>query len=210
MDKKLGLTSEQARMFGTGKNVLTPPPSEKWWEILLDKFKDPIIVILIVADIFSFVVNLVQNEPFWEPLAILIAIVVTVAVGFWQEWSAKKQFDNLNKVDDYEMVKVIRDGSVTEVPKCDLCVGDVVLVNSGDEVPADIELFEATDLHVNEAGMTGESVPVQKLNHDDKGNHTYPSNLVLRSTLITDGSGKGVVVKTGMGTEIGKIYNSLG
>ena len=205
-----GLTSSEANSFGKGRNILTPPPSETWLDILMDKIKDPIIIILIVADIFSFLVNLIQNEPFWEPLAILVAILVTVIVGFWQEWSAKQQFESLNKVDDYEMVKVIRDENVTEVPKCDLCVGDVVILSSGDEIPADIELFEATDLHVNEASMTGESVPVQKLDHDDNGGHTYPSNVVLRSTLITDGYGKGVVIKIGMDTEIGKIYNSLG
>lgn len=209
MDKKLGLTSEQARMFGTGRNVLTPPSSETWWEMLLDKFKDPILIILIIADVFSFIVNIVQSEPLWEPLAILAAILITAGVGFWQDWSAKKQFDSLNKVSDDELIKVIRDGNVTQVPKCNLCVGDVVLISAGDEIPADLELFEAIDLHVDEAAMTGESVPVTKLDHEE-GNPTIPSNHALRGTNVTEGSGKGWVIAVGDNTEIGKLYKNLG
>lgn len=206
---KNGLTSEQVRMFGIGRNVLTPPPSVTWWEMLLDKFKDPIIVILCIADLFSFVVALVSNEPFYESIAIAIAILITVGVGFYMDYSAMVQFESLNKVNDSIMVKVIRDGNVTEVPKCDLCVGDVVILSSGDEVPADIELFEAIELHVNESTMTGESVPIQKLDHEE-GNPTFPSNYILMSTVITEGSGKGWVTKIGMETEIGKIYSNLG
>lgn len=200
---KSGLTSEEARKFGTCRNVLTPPPSTPWYEILLEKFKDPILTILIVADIFSFIVNLVQKEPLWEPLAILAAILITAGVGFWQDWSAKKQFDSLNKVDDSESIKVLRDGSVTTIPKCDLCIGDVVLVSAGDEIPADLELFEAVEFHVDEAAMTGESVPVQKYDHVE-GNPTIPSNHALRGTRATEGSAKGVVIAIGDDTEIGK------
>lgn len=200
---KSGLTSEQVRMFGIGRNVLTPPPSVTWWEMLLDKFKDPILIILIVADIFSFIVNIIQKEPLWEPLAILVAILITAGVGFWQDWSAKKQFDSLNKVSDDELIKVVREGKVTEVPKCDLCPGDVVILSAGDEIPADIELFEAVDLHVDEAAMTGESVPVTKLDHEE-GNPTIPSNHALRGTNVTEGSGKGWVIAVGDNTEIGK------
>lgn len=203
MDKKLGLTSEQARMFGTGKNVLTPPPGITWWDILVDKAKDPIILILAVADLFSFTVNIIQGEPLWEPLAILTAIVITIGVGFWQEWSAKKQFDSLNKVSDDDLVKVIRDSQVTEVMKKDLCVGDVVLLETGEEVPADIELFETVELHIDESTMTGESAPVLKLDHEE-GNPTYPSNHALRSTKITEGSGKGIVIAIGDDTEVGR------
>lgn len=202
MDKN-GLTSLEAREFGTGRNVLTPPPSTPWYEILLDKFKDPILMILIIADVFSFAVNIIQKEPLWEPLAILIAILLTAGIGFWQDWSAKKQFDSLNKVSDDEMIKVVRDGNVTEVPKCDLCIGDVVLVSAGDELPADLELFEATEFHVDEAAMTGESVPVQKYDHVT-GTPTIPSNHALRGTRATEGSAKGVVIAIGDDTEIGK------
>lgn len=133
----------------------------------------------------------------------MIAILLTAGIGFWQDWSAKKQFDSLNKVSDDEMIKVIRDGNVTEVPKCDLCIGDVVLVSAGDELPADLELFEATEFHVDEAAMTGESVPVQKYDHVT-GTPTIPSNHALRGTRATEGSAKGVVIAIGDDTEIGK------
>lgn len=206
---KNGLTSLEAYEFGTGRNVLTPPESETWLDILLDKFKDPIIIILCVADVFSLIVALATNEPPYESIAILVAILITVGVGFYMDYSAKVQFESLNKVSDTEMIKVIRDGGVTEVPKCDLCLGDLVLISTGDELPADIELIEAVDLHVNEASMTGESMPTLKLSYIKDENSTYPSNLALRSTLVTEGSGKGLVVKIGDDTEIGKIYRSL-
>lgn len=204
-----GLTSEQALEFGKGRNVLTPPPSIKWYELLMEKFKDPIIVILIVADIFSFIVNLIEGEAMYEPMAILTAILLTVIIGFYQDWSANKQFESLNKVSDDDLIKVVRDGKVTEVPKCDICVGDLVILSAGDEVCADMELIEATELHIEESAMTGESAPILKLSYDDGQPHTYPSNIALRSTNITEGSGKGVVLKVGDETEIGKIYQSL-
>lgn len=199
-----GLTSEQALEFGKGRNVLTPPPSIKWYELLMEKFKDPIIVILIVADIFSFVVNLLEHEPMWEPMAILTAILLTVIIGFYQDWSANKQFESLNKVSDDDMIKVVRDGKVTEVPKCDICVGDLVILSAGDEVCADMELIEATELHIEESAMTGESIAVTK-STEVVGNPTIPSNVALRGTNVTEGSGKGIVTKVGDDTNIGQL-----
>ena len=171
--------------------------------MLFDKFKDPIILILIVADIFSFVVNFIQKEPLWEPLAILAAILITTLVGWWQDMSSKAQFDSLNKVSDDELIKVYRDGSVTEIPKCDIVVGDVILLNAGDECPADVQLLSAIDLHIDEAAMTGESVPVVK-SVDVIGNPTIPSNVVLRGTNVTEGSAEGVVTHIGDDTKIGQ------
>lgn len=199
-----GLTSVEALEFGKGRNVLTPPPSIKWYELMLEKIKDPIIIILIVADIFSFIVNLIEGEPMWEPLAILTAIVLTVVIGFYQDWSANKEFESLNKVSDDDLIKVIRDGKVTEVPKCDICVGDLVILSAGDEVCADMELIEATELHIEESAMTGESVPVQKYT-EPVGNPTIPSDMALRGTNVTEGSGKGKVVRIGDRTEIGML-----
>lgn len=188
-----------------GSNIMTPPPSEAWYDILLDKFKDPIIMILIMADIFSFIVNLVQGEPMWESLGILAAILITCGVGFFQDYSAKKQFESLNKVSDNDLITVKRNGVVTEVYKRELVVGDIVLLGTGDEIPADIRLIEAVNLHVNESSMTGESMPVTKSeNVDESASPTYPMNLLLRSTLITEGSGFGEVVAVGDNTEIGK------
>ena len=198
-----GLTTSEALAIGKGKNVLTPPASTTWYEMLFDKFKDPIILILIVADIFSFVVNFIQKEPLWEPLAILAAILITTLVGWWQDMSSKAQFDSLNKVSDDELIKVYRDGSVTEIPKCDIVVGDVILLNAGDECPADVQLLSAIDLHIDEAAMTGESVPVVK-SVDVIGNPTIPSNVVLRGTNVTEGSAEGVVTHIGDDTKIGQ------
>lgn len=198
-----GLTTSEALTIGKGKNILTPPASTTWYEMLFDKFKDPIILILIVADIFSFVVNFIQKEPLWEPLAILAAILITTLVGWWQDMSSKAQFDSLNKVSDDELIKVYRDGSVTEIPKCDIVVGDVILLNAGDECPADVQLLSAIDLHIDEAAMTGESVPVVK-SVDVTGNPTIPSNVVLRGTNVTEGSAEGVVTHIGDDTKIGQ------
>ena len=198
-----GLTTSEALAIGKGKNILTPPASTTWYEMLFDKFKDPIILILIVADIFSFVVNFIQKEPLWEPLAILAAILITTLVGWWQDMSSKAQFDSLNKVSDDELIKVYRDGSVTEIPKCDIVVGDVILLNAGDECPADVQLLSAIDLHIDEAAMTGESVPVVK-SVDVIGNPTIPSNVVLRGTNVPEGSAEGVVTHIGDDTKIGQ------
>jgi len=196
-----GLLSNQALK---GHNILTPPPSVTWWEMLLEKFKDPIILILISADIFSFAINIFQGEPLWEPFAIFTAILITTLVGWWQDMSSKSQFDSLNKVSDDELIKVYRDGKVTEVPKCDLWVGDVIILSAGDECPADIELISSVDLHVDEAAMTGESVPVVKSHKPMEGNPTIPSNQVLRGTTITEGSCEGVVIAVGDDTKIGQ------
>ena len=181
--KKTGLTSAEAK---SGLNVLTPPKSATWYEMLFDKFKDPIIIILIVADVFSFAVNIFQREPLWEPLAILAAILITTLVGWYQDMSSKAQFDSLNKVSDDDPIKVIRDGVVTEIPKKDVYIGDLVLLSAGDEVCADMVLIESMDLHVDESAMTGESVPVEKF-VEEKGNPTIPSNIVQRGTSITEG-----------------------
>lgn len=194
-----GLKSGQAK----GLNILTPPPSTTWYQMLFEKYKDPIIVILLIAAVFSFIVNIAQGEPMWEPLAILAAILITTLVAWWQDMSSKSQFDSLNKVSDDELVKVYRDGEITEIPKCDLVVNDVLILNAGDECPADVRLLTAINLHVDEAAMTGESVPVIK-SVEKLSNTTIDSNLVLRGTNITEGSAEGVVIAVGDDTEIGK------
>lgn len=198
--KTTGLTTAEAK---SGLNVLTPPKSATWYEMLFDKFKDPIIIILIVADIFSFAVNIFQGEPLWEPLAILAAILITTLVGWYQDMSSKAQFDSLNKVSDDDPIKVVRDGVVVEIPKKDVYIGDLVLLSAGDEICADMTLIESTDLHVDESAMTGESVPVEK-SVEEKGNPTIPSNVVQRGTSITEGSGKGIVTAIGDNTAIGQ------
>lgn len=197
-----GLTSNYASQH-KGGNVLTPPKSATWYEMLFEKFKDPIIIILIVADVFSFIVNLVQGEPLWEPLAILAAILITTLVGWYQDMSSKAQFDSLNLINDDEPIKVYRDGEVTQVPKRDLYIGDRIILSTGDECPADVSLIECRDLKVDESSMTGESVPVSK-SVNEKGNPTIPSNIVLRGTNVTEGNGEGVVQAIGDNTKIGQ------
>lgn len=206
--KKIGLNeSEVAKARGEfGFNIITPPPSTPWWKLLLEKFKDPIIMILLVAAVISIVVGITKGDLI-EPIGILIAIGLATGVGFWMEWSAKKKFDILNKTKDTEPVKVIRNGAVVEIPKTELVPGDVVILETGDEVPADIELFEAVNIQVDESSMTGESKPAKKRARLDDETYTgsgFAPWLLLRSTNIMEGNGTGVVVKIGDSTEIGK------
>lgn len=191
-----------------GKNLLTPPKQKKWWQLYLEKFKDPIIIILLVALGVSFVVGFIECSLI-ESIGILVAIILATGVGFWMEYSAKKKFDILNQISDTENVKVIRNnGTTMEIPKDELVVGDIVILSAGDEIPADIELLEAIEFKVDESTMTGESVAVgkrAKINEEETWNDSgFAPFLVLRSTKITEGSGVGVVIKVGDETEIGK------
>lgn len=191
-----------------GKNLLTPPKQKKWWRLYLEKFKDPIIIILLVALGVSFVVGFIEGSLI-ESIGILVAIILATGVGFWMEYSAKKKFDILNQISDTENVKVIRNnGTTMEIPKDELVVGDIVILSAGDEIPADIELLEAIEFKVDESTMTGESVAVgkrAKINEEETWNDSgFAPFLVLRSTKITEGSGVGVVIKVGDETEIGK------
>ena len=190
-----------------GRNILTPPPETPWWKLFLEKFKDPIIVILLVATVISLIVGFIENS-FIESIGIMVAIGLATGVGFYMEYSAKKKFDILNQVSDTEPVKVIRDGSVVEIPKDELVVGDIVILSTGDEIPADINLLESAELKVDESTMTGESVAVSKKSMEDFGGtfdgSGFAPYLVLRSTKITEGSGVGEVIKVGDSTEIGK------
>lgn len=191
-----------------GKNLLTPPKQKEWWQLYLEKFKDPIIIILLVALGVSFVVGFIEGSLI-ESIGILVAIILATGVGFWMEYSAKKKFDILNQISDTENVKVIRNnGTTMEIPKDELVVGDIVILSAGDEIPADIELLEAIEFKVDESTMTGESVAVgkrAKINEEETWNDSgFAPFLVLRSTKITEGSGVGVVVKVGDETEIGK------
>lgn len=203
-----GLTEDEVKKSRElyGENVLTPPPSTPWWKLFLDKFKDPIIIILLVAAVTSIIVGIVEGS-LVEPIGIIVAILLATGIGFWMEYSSKKKFDILNKTSDTEMVKVVRNGNVVQIPKNELVVNDVVILSTGDEVPADIELLEATDLKISESSMTGESIPVKKRAKDEGEEWTesgYPPYLTLRSTNIMEGNGVGVVVKVGDSTEIGK------
>jgi Ca2+-transporting ATPase len=196
----------QAARAQYGSNVLTPPPSTPWWKLLLEKFQDPIIMILVAAAIISIIVGIIDGNLI-EPIGILIAIGLATGVGFWMEWSAKKKFDILNQAKDSEPVKVIRSGQTMEIPKTDLVPGDVVILATGDEVPADLDMYEAINLKIDESSMTGESVPASKTpreSAEDWAGSGFAPWEALRGTRVMEGSGTGIVTKTGDNTEIGK------
>lgn len=201
-----GLNSQQVEQSRAkyGANLLTPPPQTPWWKLYIEKFKDPIIIILLFATSISLVVGVVEGN-FTESIGIIVAILLATGVGFWQEYSAKRKFDALRNDKDYEPVKVRRGGVVVEITKDQMVVGDVAILSAGDEIPADIRLFTATDMKVSESAMTGESVAVSKYPIEEayEGSGFAP-NLLLRGTTIEQGFGEGVVEAVGDATEIGK------
>lgn len=201
-----GLTEEavaQSRQRH-GANLITPPAETPWWKLYFEKFKDPIILILIIAAAISLGFGIVHGD-FTESVGIICTVILATSVGFWQEYSAKKKFDAMRHDTDYEKVKVRRDGEVVQVTKDLLVVGDVVLLGTGDEIPADIRLVKSMDMKVAEACMTGESVAVAKYPMDEAYTGAgYAPNLLLRGTTIEEGMGEGIVVSVGDATEIGK------
>ena len=187
-----------------GVNVLTPPARIPWWQEFLSKFEDPVIRILIIAAVISMGVGALEGHFSIESVGIVIAILLATGLAFWNERKANAEFDVLNTTSDDVAVKVMRDGGVTTVARKDVVVGDVVILDQGDEVPADARLLEATSLEVNEAAFTGESVPARKtVEATETG--TYDSNQLLRSTMIVDGHGVAQVENVGDATQIGQI-----
>ena len=197
-----------------GANVLTPPEKASLWSQFLEKFNDPLIKILLVALVLSIGIScyevMVLGESatvFLEPLGIFIAITLATLVGFIVEVNANKKFEMLNKVNDDVPVKVLRNGNITPVPRKDVVVGDIVILETGDEVPADGLLLDSMTLSVNESSLTGE--PVIKKSHIEahfKKDATYPTNMMLRGTTVTEGHGVMRVEAVGDSTEYGKVY----
>ena len=201
-----GLTEQEVASARAkyGVNLLTPPKQTPWWRLYFEKFQDPIIVILLFATLISLIFGFMHGE-YTESVGIICAVLLATGVGFWQEYSAKKKFDAMKSDKDFEPVKVRRDGVVVEIAKDQIVVGDVVVLSAGDEVPADIELFSATEMKVAEAAMTGESVAVSKYPIDEPYTGSgFAPNLLLRGTNVEQGMGEGVVVSVGDATEIGK------
>jgi len=197
-----------------GLNVLTPPKKESLFHQFIGKFKDPIIRILLIALALSIGVSVYQYvteqeglSVLFEPLGILIAILLATCIGFAFEVSANKKFDILNQVNDEETVKVIREGNVTLVERRDIVVGDIVIIETGDEIPADGELLEAFAMQVNESDLTGEPM-ARKTTDENEFNPeaTYPSNWAMRGSKIIDGHGVMRVERVGDATEWGKVY----
>ncbi len=170
---------------------------------MLSKFNDPLIKLLLIAAVVALVVGFVEKS-YMEGLGILLAIILATVIAFFNEFKAGKEFDILNKVNDQMMVKVVRNGQATEIPKMDVVVGDVVLLEQGDEVPADGKLLEAFTLHINESTLNGESMPAAKVAEVVQCYETtYAPNIVLRGTVVTDGQGVAEITAVGDNTEIG-------
>jgi len=197
-----------------GENILTPPPEDPWWKEFLEKFTDPIIVILLIAlalsvgvACYEFFSGYGTAGVFLEPAGILVAILLATVVGFCFELSANKKFEVLNKVNNETLVKTIRNGNVCQIPKKDVVTGDIVILETGEEVAADGELLESISLQINESTLTGE--PIAKKTtlpaHFDR-EATYPSNHALKGTTVMDGHGIMQVLRVGDATEYGKVY----
>lgn len=218
MDDNLhkGLTSqqveEQRKLFG--ENTLTPPVRTSLWVRFIEKFKDPIIIILLVALVLSFVISCFHcfgpeqqgASAFLEPIGIFVAVLLATLIGFIFEVKAAKEFDRLSLVNDDVEVTVVRDGGVHQVPRKDIVVGDIVLLNTGDEVPADGILLKANSLQINESTLTGEPIISKTtIEADFDAEATYPSNKAMRGTTVVDGNGVLCVEAVGDATEYGKV-----
>lgn len=203
-NKRIGLTDEQVKQSREqhGKNVLTPPQRTSLWKLYLDKYRDPIIQILLVAAFVSLILAFIEKN-FMETIGIFVAVFLATTVGFYFERDAAKKFNLLTALSEEQPVKVRRNGKVMEIPRHNVVVGDVVLVEVGDEVPADGELIVCNDLQINESTLTGE--PVTEKSLEGGGDGAYPRNVILRSTMVMNGRGEFVVTAVGDATEIGKV-----
>ena len=203
-NKRFGLSDEQVKQSREqhGRNVLTPPQRTSLWKLYLDKYRDPIIQILLVAAFVSLILAFIEKN-FMETIGIFVAVFLATTVGFYFERDAAKKFNLLTALSEEQPVKVRRNGKVMEIPRHDVVVGDVVLVEVGDEVPADGELVVCNDLQINESTLTGE--PVTEKSLEGGGDGAYPRNVILRSTMVMNGRGEFVVTAVGDATEIGKV-----
>ena len=211
-----GLTDEQviANREQYGRNELTPPAKTPLWKLFLEKFQDPIIRILLIAWVLSIGVAVYQItsgieglDALLEPTGILIAILLATGIGFAFEVSANRKFDILNQIGDESLVKVVRNGKIAEIPKKEVVVGDIVIITTGDEIPADGTLIESISLQVNESSLTGE--PVANKYADREKNDpraTYPAYVVLNGSTVMEGHGVMEVTQVGDATEYGKVY----
>ena len=204
INRNSGLSDEQVERSRKrcGYNVLTPPRRISLWKMYLDKYRDPIIQILLVAALISLVLAFIEHN-FMETIGIFIAVFLATTVGFYFERDAAKKFNILTALSEEQPVKVRRNGKVIEIPRRDVVVGDIVLIEVGDEVPADGVLLFCVDLQMNESALTGEPMTEKSLDADGDG--AYARNVVLRSTMVMNGRGEMQVTAVGDATEIGKV-----
>ena len=200
-----------------GANVLTPPQKEPLWRQFLEKFTDPLIIILLIAGGLSVGISCYEYfglgqgaEVFFEPVGIFVAILLATGLAFYFELQADKEFTILNQAHDDELVTLIRNGNVTQVPRREVVVGDIVILGSGEEVPADCELLEATMLQMDESTLTGEPFCNKSVHpaEFDQG-ATYPTNQVMKGTKVMEGHGICKVLAVGDKTEQGKVFEAV-
>ncbi|MDE5979611.1 MAG: calcium-translocating P-type ATPase, PMCA-type, partial [Muribaculaceae bacterium] len=213
-----GLTSSQVEesRLKHGSNILTPAKKESLWLTFLKKFRDPLIIILLVAGALSILISFYEYyglgkgfAVFFEPIGIFIAIILATGLSFFFEYQAEKEFAILNQVNDDEPVQVIRDGNSVEIPRKDVVVGDIVILNTGNEVPADGKLTEAVSLNIDESTLTGEPLCHKTVDPDDfDPEATFPSDMAMRGTKIMEGHGIMEVTAVGDHTENGKVFEA--
>ncbi len=200
-----------------GANVLTPPEKEPLWKQFLEKFGDPLIIILMIAGALSIGISCYEffglgqgAAVFFEPVGIFVAILLATGLAFYFELQADKEFTILNQVNDDEPVEIIRNGNTTQIPRKDIVVGDIVILNTGEEVPADSELLEATSLHMDESTLTGEPMCGKSVDEKDFDKAaTYPTNHVMKGTKVMEGHGICRVLAVGDKTEQGKVFEAV-
>ena len=214
----VGLTDKQVQESRAkyGVNILTPPEKEPLWKQFLEKFTDPLIVILLIAGFASIGISCYEfwylnsgTQVFFEPIGIFVAILLATGLAFYFELKADKEFTVLNQVNDDEAVEVIRNGNATQVPRKDVVVGDIVILNTGEEIPADCELLESVSLQVDESTLTGEPICLKSIKKEDfDKNATYPTNYVMKGTKVMEGHGICKVLNVGDKTEQGKVFEA--
>ena len=188
-----------------GENLLTPPPRPSLWRLYLEKLEDPVVKVLLVAALCSLGIAVVEND-YVETIGIVSAILLATGIGFYFEYDAGKKFDLLNAVSEESPVKVLRSGRVSEIARREVVVDDVVLLETGDEVPADGMLLDALSLQLNESSLTGEPMVSKTIHPEHFDSHaTYPSNRVMRGSTVVNGHGRMRVEQVGDATEIGKV-----
>ena len=213
-----GLTDAEvsASREKNGVNILTPPEKDPLWKRFLEKFGDPLIIILLIAGVLSIGISCYEfwglgqgAGVFFEPIGIFIAILLATGLAFVFELKADKEFALLNQVNDDEPVQVIRNGNAMQIAKKDVVVGDIVILNTGEEVPADGELLEAVMLNIDESTLTGEPICHKTTDPTEfDKDATFPSNHAMRGTKIMEGHGVMRVLAVGDKTENGKVFEA--
>lgn len=217
--KYKGLTDQQVLESRElhGSNVLTPPAKVSVWKLYLNKFSDPLIIILLIAGTLSLGISFYECfslhesvHVFFEPIGIFLTVLIATGLAFYFENKAEKEFGVLNQVNDDEQVLVVRNGRITTITRKEVVVGDIIIVHTGHEIPADAELLETVTLQVDESTLTGEPVCNKSADKKDFDSEaTFPTNHLLRGTKVLEGHGIARVYAVGDATENGKVYEAV-